>query len=159
MLIAEFAGRQIEGHRIDAARVHRYIRYAVNNGQFKKAKWFSPGSVVATPGVLEAFRASGDDPLAYLIRHIAGDWGDVDEHDRNENEISLQYRWRLLSAYTLSTGVKFWIIAEAMREATTNLVAFRILTQPTELKPTTSRPVDFSFEPPPSLPSMHRSCF
>lgn len=27
---------------------------------------FSPGSVVATPGVLEAFRASGQDPLAYL---------------------------------------------------------------------------------------------
>ena len=38
MLIAEFAGRQIDGHKIDAARVHRYIRYAVNNGQFKKAK-------------------------------------------------------------------------------------------------------------------------
>jgi hypothetical protein len=36
MLIAEFAGRQIDGHKIDAARVHRYIRYAVNNGQFKK---------------------------------------------------------------------------------------------------------------------------
>jgi hypothetical protein len=27
---------------------------------------FSPGSVVATPGVMEAFRASGDDALAYL---------------------------------------------------------------------------------------------
>ena len=37
MLIAEFAGRQIDGHKIDAARVRRYIRYAVNNGQFKKA--------------------------------------------------------------------------------------------------------------------------
>jgi hypothetical protein len=35
MLIAEFSGRQIDGHKIDAARVHRYIRYAVNNGQFK----------------------------------------------------------------------------------------------------------------------------
>ncbi len=38
MLIAEFAGRQIDGHRIDAARVHRYIRYAVNNGQLKVVK-------------------------------------------------------------------------------------------------------------------------
>jgi hypothetical protein len=38
MLIAEFAGRQIDGHKIDSARVQRYIRYAVNNGQFKKAK-------------------------------------------------------------------------------------------------------------------------
>ncbi|HTC49945.1 MAG TPA: hypothetical protein VK722_21660 [Candidatus Aquilonibacter sp.] len=35
MLIAEFAGRQIDGHKIDAARVHRYIRYAINNGQLK----------------------------------------------------------------------------------------------------------------------------
>jgi len=38
MLIAEFAGRQIDGHEIDAARVHRYIRYCVNNGQFKVVK-------------------------------------------------------------------------------------------------------------------------
>ena len=38
MLVAEFAGRQIDGHKIDAARVHRYIRYALNNGQFKIAK-------------------------------------------------------------------------------------------------------------------------
>jgi hypothetical protein len=38
MLIAEFAGRQIDGHKIDGARVHRYIRYAVNNGQFKPVK-------------------------------------------------------------------------------------------------------------------------
>jgi hypothetical protein len=38
MLIAEFSGRQIDGYKIDAARVHRYIRYALNNGQFKIAK-------------------------------------------------------------------------------------------------------------------------
>ena len=37
-LIAEFAGRQIDGHKIDAARVHRYIRYSVNHGHFKVAK-------------------------------------------------------------------------------------------------------------------------
>jgi hypothetical protein len=83
---------------------------------------FSPGSVVATPGALEAFRESGDDPLAYLVRHLAGDWGDVDEHDRNENELSLQHGWRLLSAYTLSNGTKIWIITEATRESTTILL-------------------------------------
>jgi len=83
---------------------------------------FTPGSVVVTPGVLEAFRASGDEPLAYLVRHIAGDWGDLDEHDRHENELSLQHGWRLLSAYTLSTGVKFWIITEADRSVTTFLL-------------------------------------
>jgi hypothetical protein len=34
-------------------------------------------SIVATPGALAALEASGDDPTAYLVRHIAGDWGDV----------------------------------------------------------------------------------
>ena len=37
MLCKEFVGRQING-RINAARVHRYIRYALNHGQFKVAK-------------------------------------------------------------------------------------------------------------------------
>jgi hypothetical protein len=36
---------------------------------------FSPGSVVATPGALEAFRASGEEPLPFLQRHLTGDTG------------------------------------------------------------------------------------
>jgi len=83
---------------------------------------FSPGSVVATPAVLEAFRAAGDDPLAYLVRHLAGDWGDVDEHDRRENELSLQHGWRILSAFRMCDGTQFWIITEADRSATTILL-------------------------------------
>lgn len=34
---------------------------------------FSPGSIVATPGALEAFRAAGESPLTFLERHLAGD--------------------------------------------------------------------------------------
>ena len=83
---------------------------------------FSPGTVVATPGALEAFRVSGDDPFAYLVRHIGGNWGDVDEHDRKENELSLRHGLRLLSVYTLSTGIKFWVITEADRSVTTFLL-------------------------------------
>jgi hypothetical protein len=45
--------------------------------------------------------------------HLAGDWGELDEHDACENELSLQNNWRILSAYALSTGVKLWIITEA----------------------------------------------
>ena len=48
--------------------------------------------------------------------------GDVDEHDRHENELSFQRGWRLLSSYTLSTGVKFWIITEADGSVTTFLL-------------------------------------
>lgn len=83
---------------------------------------FALGSIVATPGALDAFRAAGDDPMAYLVRHVAGDWGDVDEHDHRENEFSLIHGFRLLSAYTLSSGTKIWIITEADRSVTTVLL-------------------------------------
>lgn len=83
---------------------------------------FSPGSVYATPGVLEAFKASGDDPLAFLIKHLAGDWGEVGKEDWNANEESLRIGERLLSAYHMSSGVRFWIITERDRSATTFLL-------------------------------------
>jgi hypothetical protein len=46
----------------------------------------------------------------------------VDEHDRRENELSLIHGFRLLSAYTLISGTKIWIITEADRSATTILL-------------------------------------
>ena len=79
---------------------------------------FSLGSVVATPGALAAVEASGEEPGLYLQRHLAGDWGDVDEHDRKENELSVKEGFRILSAYTLKTGVKIFVITEAARSST-----------------------------------------
>ena len=83
---------------------------------------FPFGQVVATPGALEALEEAGERPATFLKRHIAGDWGEVDEHDRQENERSLTDGCRLLSAYTLSTGTKLWIITEADRSSTTLLL-------------------------------------
>ena len=62
-----------------------------------------------------------DIPIA-LGRHAAGDWGDVDDHDRRENELSLEKGFRLLSVYKDRNDVKFWIITEADRSATTVLL-------------------------------------
>ena len=83
---------------------------------------FEPGRIVATPGALEAFRASGEEPLAYLVRHLGGDWGDVDADDRKENELSREHGWRILSCYRLSSGVRIWLITEADRSVTTFLL-------------------------------------
>ena len=83
---------------------------------------FSPGHIVATPAALDAFKASGESPLTFLQRHLACDWGELSPEDLHENELSLQRGWRILSAYRLSTGVKFWIITEADRSATTFLL-------------------------------------
>jgi len=78
--------------------------------------------VVATPGALAAFEESGEEPTPYLQRHCGGDWGEVNEHDRLENETSLQHGFRILSAYKLRRTVTIWIITEADRSSTTVLL-------------------------------------
>jgi hypothetical protein len=83
---------------------------------------FQLGQVVGTPGALEALQQAGQDPLALLARHVAGDWGELDEEDRAENEFSIENNLRLLSAYTLPTGVKVWLITEHDRSVTTLLL-------------------------------------
>jgi hypothetical protein len=62
------------------------------------------------------------DVVPAIRRHVSGDWGEVDEHDRQENELSLRLGLRLFSAYTASNGTRFWIITEADRSATTVLL-------------------------------------
>jgi len=83
---------------------------------------FSLGRVLATPGALEALAEAEQQPDEFLSRHVVGDWGDVCPEDAQENELSLQHGFPLLSAYTLSTRRKLWIITEADRSATTLLL-------------------------------------
>jgi hypothetical protein len=87
-----------------------------------KAPRFDLGRVVATPGALEALIFVRESPATFLARHADGDWGDLDEDDRRENDRSLEYGCRLLSAYQLSDGSKIWIITEADRSSTTILL-------------------------------------
>jgi hypothetical protein len=83
---------------------------------------FPLGQLVATPGAGAALDATGENPTTFLRRHWRGDWGDVDEHDRAENELSLVHGFRLLSAYTLKDSTRIWVITEADRSATTILL-------------------------------------
>jgi hypothetical protein len=76
------------------------------------------GQVVATPGALRTLEEAGVSPASLLARHVNGDWGDLDEHDRKENEFSLKHGFRILSSYTLTSGEKIWIITEADRSST-----------------------------------------
>lgn len=81
---------------------------------------FHLGRLLITPGA-EAI-LTNEDVLAALGRHVRGDWGEVDTDDAAENELSLRRGFRILSAYRASSGVKFWIITEADRSATTVLL-------------------------------------
>lgn len=83
---------------------------------------FPLGQVVATPGALEALEQAGQTPQEFLIRHVAGDWGNMDEQDRQENERALVQGTRLFSAYETARNVRIWVITEWDRSATTLLL-------------------------------------
>jgi hypothetical protein len=83
---------------------------------------FELGAVVATPGALELLQRVGKQPLDYIIRHLQGDWGELDEHDRLVNESALQHGGRLLSSYIVAGDERIWIITEYDRSASTLLL-------------------------------------
>ncbi len=81
---------------------------------------FPPGRLVATPNVLQL--VPNDEMAAALGRHLHGDWGMLDTEDLNANDAALKNGGRLFSAYQTSRQIKFWIITEADRSATTILL-------------------------------------
>ena len=56
-----------------------------------------------------------------LSRHAQGDWGDLCEEDKKENEYALDKHLRIFSTYKKEGLPQIWIITEADRSATTVL--------------------------------------
>ncbi|RAL68832.1 hypothetical protein C1G87_1598 [Dehalococcoides mccartyi] len=90
---------------------------------------FNTGQIVATRGVFDLACQNPD--FAQFVqkslnRHVKGDWGDVDDEDKQANDQALKQDTRLLSSYNddrfPKNGVAtIWIITEADRSATTIL--------------------------------------
>ena len=85
----------------------------------KRAK-FALGQIVATHGAIDLMKMSNIDGLALLQRHITGDWGDLNEGDKKENNLSVQKGYRILSVYGRGKE-RLWIITEFDRSVTTIL--------------------------------------
>ena len=62
------------------------------------------------------------DVVLALQRHHSGDWGDVDDHDRQMNDDALRTGERLVSIYKSVRDQKFYIITEWNRSVTTVLL-------------------------------------
>ena len=82
---------------------------------------------LATPAAIQALAASQVALEDLLQRHFAGEWGDVDPDDGQENDRALDTGARILSAYVLPTGGRVWVMTEAasaagIRQATTILL-------------------------------------
>jgi hypothetical protein len=58
--------------------------------QTERKPLFGLGQLVATPGALTALEKSGQSPMDFLSRHVTGDWGELSEDDRKENQLGVE---------------------------------------------------------------------
>ena len=98
------------------------MRGQAENGDPVPKPRFGLGQVVGTPGALRALEDAEQMPSEYLARHVTGDWGDLCDEDKAENELSVERSLRVFSSYKLRTDVKVWVITEWDRSVTTLLL-------------------------------------
>lgn len=84
---------------------------------------FKLGKCVGTRNAVELMDKQGVNPLHLLIRHVNGDDGDLDAHDKALNAAAIASgQDRVFSSYLLPSGDKLWVITEADRSVTTILL-------------------------------------
>lgn len=71
-----------------------------------------PGAIALTDGALALAMGRGVDLAPPLLRHLAGDWGDLDAEDRLVNEAALRTGGRLFGVYRVIQTESIWIITE-----------------------------------------------
>lgn len=86
---------------------------------------FALGETCMTQGASEALLALSIEPVLLLIRHVSGDWGDMCQSDKAQNDKAVKKgEGRIFSAYTLQESPKItvWVITECDRSYTTILL-------------------------------------
>ena len=84
---------------------------------------FRAGQLVMTAGVNDLVQRGAFNPVPYLRRHLDGDWGDLCDDDRHQNDAALKSgEDRLFSSYRVTNDLKLWIITEWDRSVTTLLL-------------------------------------
>ena len=81
---------------------------------------FPLGRIVTTANV--ARQLSQEEIHIAMGRHAAGDWGNASGEDKKLNDEAIESGYQIMSVYVSQEGVKFWIITEADRSATTVLL-------------------------------------
>lgn len=83
----------------------------------------SLGKIIITKTAEAALAEAKAEGIQLLHRHLHGDWGDIPEQDKLQNELALLLNLRVCSSYRLLTGKTIWIITWANRLITTITLA------------------------------------
>jgi hypothetical protein len=86
----------------------------------KREQNFPLGRIVITDNAVQTVSLAGI--ATALIRHAQGDWGDVSDTSRGQNEWALKHGGRLLSVYKDFRCASFWVMTETDRGTTTVLL-------------------------------------
>ena len=81
---------------------------------------FHPGRILITQGAM--IELPIEDILKALVRHLSGDWGELEELDWKANDEALEYGGRIFSRFKTREGNRYWIITECDRSVTTVLL-------------------------------------
>ena len=84
---------------------------------------FPLGQILVTPKALETLQEINRSAQSFLDRHVLGDWGDLVEEDKKQNDLAVDLGERILSEYNLPDDSRLYVITEADRSATTILLA------------------------------------
>lgn len=83
---------------------------------------FNLGQTVMTQGITDLVNKGCLNYLSFLRRHAQGDWGDLCDEDKKENNRALKTEGRLFSCYQVAPKQKIYIITEWDRSYTTILL-------------------------------------
>ena len=90
--------------------------------QTAKQPLFLLGQVVTTPAARAALEKAGQGPPEFLGCYAHGDWGDLCERDRQENQFSLERGFAIFSSYRTDAGDELWVITDDHFSITTILL-------------------------------------
>ncbi len=108
------------GQAIEDGALVRLQDFIEMTGFCVQERRFRLGELLITQNATTSL--SGFVAVRAISRHADGDWGVLCDEDRLANEQALTNGGRLFSAYHTDSGVKFWVITEADRAATTVLL-------------------------------------
>ncbi len=100
----------------DGPRDPQQVMDAIGHSQLT----FRLGELVITSNAADTLPVN--DVLGAFLRHLRCDWGNLDAEDWEANTRALKEQTRLFSVYVTQDGVRFYIITEWNREATTVLL-------------------------------------
>lgn len=80
---------------------------------------FELGEVVLTPGAQDALEEAGQSAREFLLRHVKGDWSEMQQTDIDQNVIAVSNNGMIFSTFKLLNDTEINVKTDAGHQVTT----------------------------------------